>query len=102
VVASRSNSFRPEEGEVRQSSRGYSIQTAFVLLALTGCADLSGLRLAHPSVAPANQPSPFLEVDASQITPMYRELLAVDLATVARVAMTRNLGIQHAQQRIEA
>jgi hypothetical protein len=33
---------------------------------------------------------------------MYRELLAVDLATVARVAMTRNLDIQQAQQRIEA
>jgi outer membrane protein TolC len=87
---------------VRQGWRGYSVQTAFVLLALTGCADLSGLRLAHPSVAPANQPSSFLDVDASRIAPMYRELLAVDLATVARVAMIRNLDIEQAQQRIEA
>jgi outer membrane protein TolC len=87
---------------VRQGSRRYSVEIAFVLLALTGCADLSGLRLAHPSVAPANQPSPSLDVDASQISPMYRELLAVDLATVARVAMTRNLDVQQAEQRIEA
>lgn len=85
-----------------QGSRRYSVPTTFVLLALTGCADLSGLRLAHPSVAPATQPGSSLDVDASKIAPMYRELLAVDLPTVARVAMSGNLDIQQAQQRIEA
>jgi outer membrane protein TolC len=33
---------------------------------------------------------------------MYRRMLAVDLPTVARVAMARNLDIQQAQQRVEA
>jgi outer membrane protein TolC len=33
---------------------------------------------------------------------MYRHLLPVDLPTVARVAMARNLDIQEAQQRVEA
>ncbi len=73
-----------------------------LVLALGGCADLSRLKLSHPSVAPATQPSTSLKVDASQIPPMYRRLLAVDLPTVVRVAMARNLDIQEAQQRIEA
>ena len=72
------------------------------LLAVSGCDDLSSLRLSHPSVAPATQPTASLKVDASQIPPMYRRLLAVDLPTVARVAMARNLDIQAAQQRVEA
>lgn len=75
---------------------------AFLLLAVSGCADLSGQQLSHPSVAPATQPTASLKVDASQIPPMYRRLLAVDLPTVARVAMARNLDIQEARQRIEA
>lgn len=75
---------------------------ALLLLAVSGCDDLSSLRLSQPSVAPATQPTASLKVDASQIPPMYRRLLAVDLPTVARVAMARNLDIQAAQQRVEA
>lgn len=75
---------------------------AFPLLAMSGCADLSGLRLPHPSVAPATQPSASLPVDASRIPPMYHRLLAVDLPTVARVAMARNLDIKQARQRVAA
>jgi outer membrane protein TolC len=78
------------------------VPAAFVSLMANGCADLSGLRLSHPSVAPAAQPAAALRVDASQIPTMYRRMLAVDLPTVARVAMARNLDIQQAQQRVEA
>jgi outer membrane protein TolC len=78
------------------------VLAAFVSLMANGCADLSGLRLSHPSVAPAAQPTATLNVDSSQIPTMYRQMLAVDLPTVARVAMARNLDIQQAQQRVEA
>ena len=89
---------------------GFSLRAAlpFVLLAVSGCADLlnvnaSSVRAAHPSLAPATQPTASLTVDASQIKPMYdRRMLAVDLPTVVRVAMARNIDIQEAQQRIAA
>src|SRR5258708_37063704 len=71
-------------------------------MAVSGCDDLSNLRLSQPSVAPATQPTASLKIDVSQIPPMYRRLLAVDLPTVARVAMAHNLDIQEAQQRVEA
>jgi len=74
--------------------------TAF-LAAIGGCVDLQSLHLPHPSVAPATQPSASLKVDASQITPMYHQLLAIDLPTVARVASTQNLDIKQARQRVE-
>src|SRR5882672_3708853 len=79
------------------------VPAAFVSLMANGCADLSNLRLSHPSVAPNAQPATAaLNVDPSQIPTMYRQMLAVDLPTVARVAMSRNLDIQQAQQRVEA
>jgi outer membrane protein TolC len=59
-------------------------------------------RVAHLSVAPSTQPTATLEVDVSQIQPMYRELLAIDLPTVAHVAAARNLDVQAARQRVEA
>ncbi len=73
-----------------------------LVVALGGCGDVSSLKLSHPSLAPASQPTASLKVNASQIPPMYRRLLAVDLPTVARIAMARNLDIQEALQRIEA
>ena len=80
----------------------------FVILAVSGCADLmndraSSVHAPRPSVAPATQPTASLTVDASQIKPMYdRRMLAVDLPTVIRIAMARNIDIQEAQQRIAA
>jgi outer membrane protein TolC len=87
---------------VSRRFRSYVGPGALLLLAVSGCDDLSSLRLSQPSVAPASQPTASLKIDASQIPPMYRRLLAVDLPTVARVAMARNLDIQEAQQRVEA
>jgi outer membrane protein TolC len=87
---------------MRRRFRWYMGLTAFLLLSVSGCADLSSLPLSPPSVAPPTQPAASLKVDASQIPPMYRRLLAVDLPAVVRVAMARNLDIQEAQQRVEA
>src|SRR4051794_20483615 len=56
----------------------------------------------HPSLAPATQPAVSLELNPSQVRPMYRRLLAVDLPTVVRVAAARNLDIEQARQRVEA
>jgi outer membrane protein len=78
------------------------LPAVFVSLLTSGCVDLSKLRLTQPSVAPASQPSATLNVDPSRIPTMYRRMLAVDLPTVARVAMAHNVDIREAQQRVEA
>jgi outer membrane protein TolC len=76
----------------------------FLTAAASGCAeDQASLPLSHPSVAPTTQPAASIKVDASRIHPMYEHrLLAVDLPTVARVAMARNIDIKQAQASIEA
>lgn len=73
-------------------------------LAASGCAeDQSRLPLSSPSVAPTAQPAASVKVDASKIPPMYEHrLFAVDLPTVVRVAMARNIDIKAAQQSVEA
>ncbi len=73
-----------------------------VSLAATGCATLPARPEPLPSVAPPSQPSVSLALKPSAITPMYRELLAVDLPTVIRVANAQNLDIQQARQQVEA
>lgn len=67
-----------------------------------GCAEPLPGPARHPSMAPATQPAVSLDLNPSQIRPMYRRLLAVDLPTVVRVAAARNLDIEQARQRIEA
>jgi outer membrane protein TolC len=76
-------------------------------MAVSGCADFAGNDAARvsprPSVTPLARPTASLQVDASQIRPMYdRRMFAVDLPTVVRVAMARNIDIKESQQRIEA
>ena len=53
-------------------------------------------------MAPTTQPGVSLSLDPSNVGPMYRELLPVDLPTVLRVASARNLDIRQARQRVEA
>jgi outer membrane protein TolC len=79
-------------------------QTTAVLIAFgaAGCAAPPGGSPRHPSVAPATQPSVSLKLDGSPIAPMYRELLAIDLPTVVRVANARNLDVERARQQVEA
>ena len=73
---------------------------ASVLSIESACADIESPHLPHPLVAPTIQPTAYLKVDASQITPMYHRLLAIDLPTVAHVVMSRNLDIKQARQRV--
>jgi len=78
----------------------------FLTLAASGCAEdqsSPSLPLSSPSVAPASQLAASVKVDTSHIHPMYdHRLLAVDLPTVVRVAMARNIDIKAAQQTVEA
>jgi multidrug efflux system outer membrane protein len=57
----------------------------------------------RPSVAPSGQPAAnALHLDRSQVTPMYREMLTIDLPNVVQVASLRNIDILQARQRVEA
>jgi outer membrane protein TolC len=68
---------------------------------LAGCAAPPGAPPRHPSMGPATQPSVSLDLNGLPIAPMYRELLAIDLPTVVRVANARNLDIERARQQVE-
>lgn len=78
--------------------------TLALLPGMSGCLDTwSKEELVRPSVAPGSQPKASLNIDASQVAPMYeRRLFAVDLPTVIRVAIARNIDIQESKQRVEA
>ncbi len=57
----------------------------------------------QPSVAPSGQPAAdALRLDRSQVSPMYREMLAIDLPNVVQVAGLKNIDILQARQRVEA
>ena len=77
--------------------------TLVVLLIAVGCTSTSApTPPPRPAVAPASQPTGSLGLDPSSMKPMYRELLAIDLPTVARVAVAQNLDIQQAKYRVQA
>ena len=89
---------------------GFRLRAAlpFVLLAVSGCADLlndnASSAARNASFGRAGNAADGLP-DGRRIAnqPMYdRRMLAVDLPTVIRVAMARNIDIQEAQQRIAA
>jgi outer membrane protein TolC len=72
------------------------------LLLASGCASAPATRPQMPDVSPATQPSASLPLGDVQLRPMYRELLAVDLPTVARVATARGTDVREARQRVRA
>src|SRR5207244_246995 len=91
-----------EEIHEQLSSRFPSRLRAFaVAFALVGCMPPPRDR-SSPDVSPATQPSANLAIDSSNIQPMYRELMAVDLPTVVRVASIRNIEVEAARQRVLA
>jgi outer membrane protein TolC len=57
-----------------------------------------------PNVAPTSQPTSVapLRLETSEIKPLYREILAIDLPAAIRAAMADNLDIQRARQEVEA
>jgi outer membrane protein TolC len=56
----------------------------------------------RPSVAPTTQPTASLSLRDAEVRPMYRELLAIDLPTVTRVAAARSIDIREARERVSA
>ena len=74
-----------------------------VLFTALGCASKpTPVPPERPSIAPTSQPAGSLSLDPAAMKPMYRELLAIDLPTVTRVAAAQNLDIQQAKLRVEA
>jgi outer membrane protein TolC len=79
----------------------HAIAPLIVVLAV-GCAAPPSSGPPRPSVGPTTQPTVSVPLSGARIAPMYRDLLAIDLPTVLRVANARNLDIQQARQRLEA
>jgi outer membrane protein TolC len=71
-------------------------------ICIAGCSSNSAPVARAPSIAPLTQPSASLRVSDTPMAPMYHELLAVDLPTVARIAAAWNLDIEQAKQRVLA
>ena len=71
-----------------------ALHSAVLLLVVGGCAIQRPMEVARerPIVAPASAGSDAqpLRLDASQIEPMYTEVVAIDLPTVVKVATAKN------------
>ena len=75
---------------------------AFLIL-IGGCAGPRGRGPSRPSVAPTERlAGATLELGRGRASPMYRELLAIDLPTAVRVARSRSIDIRQARLRVEA
>ncbi len=74
------------------------------LTLIGACATPRAERPAWPDVGPIAQPATeqVLELDPSQVEPMYQELYSIDLATVIDVARAENFDILLARQQVEA
>ncbi|MHC4610421.1 MAG: hypothetical protein ACYS7M_08750, partial [Planctomycetota bacterium] len=85
---------------------GPAVSCLLSLLLAGGCASHrpTDTEPQRPDVAPATQPASAeaLRLDASQIEPMYTEMLAIDLPSVVRVAVARNFDIRQARQAVTA
>ena len=81
-------------------------RSAVLLLAclVAACADTPPEPAAPaPDVTPTRQKSvSSLRLTNAEIRPVYRQVLAIDLESVARVAGLNNIDIQEARQRVEA
>ncbi|GMU20137.1 MAG: hypothetical protein AMXMBFR13_02360 [Phycisphaerae bacterium] len=57
----------------------------------------------RPDLAPATQPAFAVPVslEAGQVQPLHRELMAIDLPTALRIACAENLDIRRARQQVE-
>lgn len=92
-------------GFSRVAARG---QTWFFVLLLGGwlggCASqTTEITLDPPDVSPTHAAAgDVLALDKSVVSPMYTELLAVDLPSVVRVAAAQNMQILQAQERVRA
>ena len=74
-------------------------RTVSLLAAALAAAGCDASWRAPPAVQPGAEP---VALDRSAVTPMFRELTAIDLPTVVQVVQARNLDILAARQRVEA
>src|SRR4051812_1087527 len=86
------------------ATRPSPVRLACLLAALSaaGCADDPKPRVERPDVAPTTQPSASLALGDVRVQPMYRQLLAVDLPTVAQVASANATDVREARERVRA
>src|SRR6266566_7852766 len=90
------------EGRVRPAQLAH-FALAGLLSALAGCADVQEIVPPRADVAARMAPaSEVISLDKSQINPLYRELLAIDLPNVVRVATAQNIDVREARERVEA
>src|SRR5439155_4450275 len=82
--------------------RRRAVSAILIFVVIAGCAAPTHRPMSYRSVAPATQPSASLQLNGAEVKPMYRELLAVDHATVTRIAGARNVDILQARERVEA
>ena len=86
--------------------RAFRVYLAGCLLAswTAGCASApeGDRHVQRPEVAPATQPSASLVLGETRVQPMYRQLLAVDLPTVVRVASARAIDVREARERVKS
>ena len=85
----------------RLLARATQMLLLLIVFLATGCAT-EQKSAPHPSLAPTTQPTVSVPLNGPPIAPMYREMLAIDLPTVLRVANARNLDIRQARERLEA
>lgn len=86
--------------------RVFVVPLLSVTLLLAGCMNPKPPEpvVQRPNVAPASEPVavPPLELDASQVKPMYTEMVPIDLVSIVRVALAQNVDIRQARQEVEA
>lgn len=79
---------------------------ALALGAVAGCKTTKPITEApmHPNVSPpeAVLPGERLSLDSSAVSPMYQQILAIDLAGVVRVAAAQNIDIRQARLAVAA
>ncbi len=87
-----------------EAYRRYLNKWLIVLVFLGGCTspELTETVLERPDISPIQQSSSeqLLKLDASQIKPMYREILAINLPAIIRVAAAKNFDILQAKERV--
>ena len=96
----------------RTTTQAWGVRSGLTLICVAsahfaaGCATSKTMETApeRPNVAPTDRPAVVeaLQLDGSEISPMYTELLSIDLPAVIRVAEAESLDIKQARQAVQA
>ena len=90
-------------GRPRRFAKSLFVGVASILFPTAGLRPTDDISAPPPDIRPdANSLSPdSLALDASQVRPMYQELLPVDLYSVLRVVAAENIDIQLAKYQVD-